>query len=237
MNTKLTKPLWLALGLGTVLLGQRPLRAAELNLFNGRDLTGWTGNPKLWSVRDGCITGQTTKENPTAGNTFLIWTNGVVDDFELRLQYKMIGGNSGIQYRSKHLGNWVVHGYQADFEAGPTFSGILYEEGGRGVLAQRGQKTVVKADPGNPDKHTVEVVGSVGDSQKIQESIKKEDWNDYRVVAKGNHLQHFINGHQTADVVDEQASKAAKSGILALQLHAGPPMLLQFKNIYLKPLQ
>jgi hypothetical protein len=195
---------------------------AEANgkLFNGKDLKGWEGNPALWSVQDGTITGKTTKENPTKGNTFLIYTNGEVSDFELTLSYKIVGGNSGIQYRSKVIDpkNWVVGGYQADFEAGKTFSGILYEERGRGILANRGQKTVIKDADG---KHKVEVVGSLGKSDEIQAKIKNEEWNDYRVVAKGNHFQHFINGVQTVDVVDEQPS-AAKSGILALQLHAGP---------------
>src|SRR5262249_49163446 len=85
------------------------------SLFNGKDLSGWDGNPKFWSVQDGVITGQTTAENPTQGNTFLIWRDGTVDDFELRLSYRIVNGNSGIQYRSSDKGNWVVGGYQADF--------------------------------------------------------------------------------------------------------------------------
>src|SRR5688572_12420736 len=208
--------------------------ASAQNPFNGKDLTGWEGNPAFWSVKDGTITGQTTKENPTKGNTFLIYTNGTVDDFELRLSYKIVGGNSGIQYRSKVTNpkNWVVGGYQGDFEAGKTYSGILYEELGRGILAKRGEKVVIKEDTGKP-----EVVGSLGKSEDIQKKIKNEDWNDYVIIAKGNHLQHFINGTQTVDVIDEQKSKAAKSGILALQLHAGPPMTVQFKDVRIKPLK
>ena len=158
----------------------------------------------------------------------------------LRLSYKIVPnndkgfGNSGIQYRSKDFGNFVVGGYQADFEAGKTFSGILYEERMDGILAQRGQKTVVKTVDG---KTKVEVAGSVGDSKEIQAKIKDKDWNDYVVIAKGNHLQHFINGKQTVDVTDErEAPKGAKSGILALQLHAGDPMTVQFKNIRIKKL-
>ena len=204
------------------------------DLFNGKDLTGWNGNPAFWSVKDGAITGYTTKENPTKGNTFLIYTNGNVDDFELRLSYKIVGGNSGIQYRSKVTDskNFVVGGYQGDFEAGKTYSGILYEERGRGILAKRGEKVIIKEDSGKP-----EVIGSLGKSDDIQKKIKDEDWNDYVIIAKGNHLQHFINGTQTIDCIDEQKSKAAKSGILALQLHAGPPMTVQFKDIRIKPLK
>ena len=204
------------------------------SLFNGKNLDGWDGNPKFWSVRDGAITGQTTKENPTKGNTFIIWRNGKVDDFELRLQYKIINGNSGIQYRSKELGNWVVGGYQGDFEAGKTYSGILYEERGRGILAQRGQMTSVVR---NGDKHKVEVLGSLGASEDIQSQIKNEDWNDYKIIAVENRFVHVINGRVTAIVLDEDKEKQVGSGILALQLHAGPPMTVQFRDIKIKKLK
>jgi hypothetical protein len=209
------------------------------SLFNGKDLSGWAGRTNHWSVQDGVITGASTAENPAKGNNFLIamqdGKNLIVADFELRFSYKFNGnaGNSGVQYRSQDKGNFVVHGYQGDFEAGPTYSGILYEEGGRGILAQRGQKVVIKDDAGKPK---LEVTGSVGDSKEIQAAIKPGDWNDYVIIAKGNHLQHFINGKQTVDVTDEQAAKAAKSGILALQLHAGPPMKIQFKDLRLRTL-
>lgn len=218
------------------------------SLFNGKDLTGWQGNPKLWSVEDGVITGRTGSDPETkiSHNTFLVWTNGTVGDFELRLSYRIEKGNSGIQYRSKvgEPGKFgpVVRGYQADFEAGKTYSGILYEEGGRGILAQRGQKTVIKEieeekDGKKSKKTKVEAAGTVGSSADIQAKIKHEDWNDYVVIARGNHLQHFINGQQTVDVVDEQEAKAAKSGVLALQIHDGPAMVVQFRDIRIRPLK
>ena len=206
--------------------------AEDKNLFNGKDLTGWKGLD-FWSVEDGCITGRTTKEKPTKGNTFLVYKDEVAD-FELTFKYKIIGGNSGVQYRSKLTDEkaFVVAGYQADFEAGKTDSGILYEEKGRGILAQRGQKTVIK-EGAAPNKPKIEVAGEVGKSAEIQAKIKADDWNDYRIVAKGGHLQHFINGVQTIDVTDETAL-GAKKGILALQLHAGPAMVVQFKDLVLK---
>ncbi len=217
------------------------------SLFNGRDLSEWDGNPKLWTVRDGTITGVTGSDADTKinHNTFLVWKGGDIGDFELRLSYRIEKGNSGIQYRSKvtQTGKFgpIVGGYQADFEAGTTYTGILYEEGGRGILAQRGQKTVIKeieeTKDGKTQKKTkVEVTGSVGDTKEIQSKIKHEDWNDYVIIAKGNHLQHFINGHQTVDVIDQQSANAAKSGALALQIHVGPPMVVQFKNIRIKKL-
>ena len=205
------------------------------NIFDGKTLDGWDGNPKFWSVKDGAITGQTTKENPTQGNTFLIWRKGKVGDFELTLDYKIIGGNSGIQYRSFEVPNqkWVIGGYQGDFEAGKTYSGILYGEHFRGILCPRGAKTELVRENG---KFEVKKVGSLGDSDEIQSKIKSEDWNTYRIVAKGFHFQHFINGIQTADCVDKDKKERRADGLLALQLHAGPAMKVQFKNIKLKRL-
>ncbi len=199
-------------------------------LFNGKTLEGWSGNEKFWSVNDGTITGQTTADNPTKGNTFLIWKDQV-GEFELRLKLKIVGGNSGIQYRSSDKGNHVVHGYQADIDSGDQYIGILYEEGRRGILAERGNK--VEISEGGEKK----VVGKTEDSAAILKDIKKEDWNEYVVIAKGNHLIQIINGHTTVDVMDGEKAKSASSGILALQLHAGPPMKVQFKDIELKKLK
>ncbi len=230
--------------------------AEEVSLFNGKDLTGWEGRADLWSVKDGCITGQTQPDAANPGkstlksNTFLIWKDGDVGDFELTLQYKIVDaqgkgegfGNSGIQYRSKIVdpAGFVVAGYQGDFEIGKTYSGILYEEKGRGILAQRGQKVVIhEGGTETVDKKgnkktapNIEVTGSVGDSAAIQAVIHQAEWNEYKIIAKGGHLQHFINGTQTIDVTDETAV-GAKSGVLALQIHAGAPFTVQFKDIKL----
>jgi hypothetical protein len=215
--------------------------AGETQLFNGKDLTGWKGQPEFWSVKDGAITGHTTKENPVKENTFLIW-QGEVGEFELRFKYKIVDanggakgfGNSGMQYRSKVVKPEysVVSGYQADFEVGKTYSGILYEEKGRGILAKRGQQVVIHEGDA-PDKPKIEVTGEVGQSDEIQAAIHPAAWNDYVIIAKGGHLQHFINGKKTVDVTDETAI-GAKTGVLALQLHAGQPMTVQFKDIILK---
>jgi hypothetical protein len=200
-------------------------------IFDGKSLEGWDGKADFWSVEDGAITGRTTKEKPTSGNTFIIYKGGDVADFELHLKYKIVGGNSGIQYRSADKGNNVIHGYQADFEAGDTFSGILYEEGGRGILCQRGQKVEIAEDGKKTES------SGPATNAEIVKAIKKEDWNDYVVIAKGNHLIHKINGLQTAEVIDNQKDKAKAKGALALQLHAGPPMTVQFKDIKIKELK
>jgi hypothetical protein len=227
-------------------LGTLSACAVDIEVFNGRDLTGWEGNKDLWSVQDGAITGITPPDpaNPEKGiikhNTFLVWKGGTVSDFELIFEYRIEKGNSGVQYRSRELepGEFgpIISGYQADFEAGEKYSGILYEEKGRGILALRGEKTVIKAGD-NPKKPVVEKAGTVGDSAAIQASIKSEDWNSYKIVAKGNHVQHFINGLQTIDVTDEDVANAPKEGLLALQIHQGPPMKVQFRNFKLTPLK
>ncbi len=217
-------------GLAILLTAATAAEAGEgfVCLFDGKTLDGWEGKSPFWSVRDGAITGQTTAENPTKGNTFLIWRGGKLADFELRLKFRMEGGNSGIQYRSTEMDNFVVGGYQADFDSGNNYTGILYEERGRGILVPRCKKLVVREDGSK------EVVGSTCDEKDLLASLKKGDWNEYVVIAQGNHLVQKINGFTTVDVTDNQKEKSRAEGILALQLHAGPPMLVQFKDIQLK---
>ena len=208
---------------------------AEKKLFDDKSLKGWEGDPKFWSVQDGAILGQTTKENPTKGNTFLIWKDGKLGDFELTLDYKIEAGNSGIQYRSfvkpgKHDG-WRIGGYQADLEAGDKFSGICYGEGFRGILSMRGMKTTLTLDGKGKLKKDAK---QFGDSAEIGKVVKKGKWNKYKITAKGFNFQHFINGVKTTELIDNDEKTRRKDGLLALQLHAGPPMKVLFKNIVLK---
>ena len=168
-------------------------------------------------MKDGAIVGQTTAEHPAKGNTFLIWTNAPVADFELRFSYKIMPNNkegfanSGVQYRSKILdpANWVVGGYQADMEAGDTYSGILYEERMRGILAERGQKVIIKEADG---KMVKDVTGSVGRLEGNSGGHQEGGLERLRHHARGNHLQHFINGQQTVDVTDETGAERGKNG-------------------------
>lgn len=225
--------------LATAIAWTAPLMSAPEpgfeSLFNGKDLSGWEGNPSIWSARDGLMTGETKSDPKLTHNTFLVFTNGTFGDFELRLSYRITAGNSGIQYRSRALppGDCgpIITGYQADIEAGKNHTAILYEERGRGILAKRGQKVVIPEVEGKPKP---EVVGSLGDAAELQTKIKDQDWNDYVIVAKGNHLQHFVNGVQMVDVIDNQASKASADGLVALQVHVGPPMTVQFRDIRIK---
>jgi hypothetical protein len=207
-----------------------------VSLFDGKSLKGWNGDPKFWSVQDGAITGITTKDNPTKGNTFIIYEDGELADFELTMKFKIIGGNSGIQYRSfKIKGNdeWRIGGYQADFESGDKYSGICYGEKFRGILSLRGDKTTLTSENGKLKKD----VENFGDTNEIGKAVKKEQWNEYKIIAKGYHFTHYINGVKTTELIDNDEKNRKDKGLLALQLHAGPPMKVQFKDIKVKHLK
>ena len=210
------------------------------SIFDGKTLKGWNGDPKFWSIKDGAITGQTTKENPTKGNTFIIWEAGKLKNFVLELDFKIVGGNSGIQYRSfKKPGNqdgWRIGGYQADFAAGAggdRFSGICYGEGFRGILSLRGDQTTLTKEGGKLKK----TIKKIGDAAALGKLVKKEDWNTFRIEAKSFHLTHYINGEKMTVLIDNDEKTRRADGLLALQLHAGPPMTVQFKNIRVKHLK
>lgn len=219
-------------------LAQNP-EEGFVRLFNGKDLAGWNGDKRFWRVEGGAIVGQTTKDNPTKANTFLVYDRGTVDDFELRFSYRVKGGNSGVQYRSELLSKWVVKGLQADFEdtmhdGKDKFSGMFFEENGRMFMGQRGEVVFVRTNPDDFEKPLVEVIASVGDPVSLEKAIKRDDWNDYIVVAKGNVFLHVINGHVMSVGIDEDLENSRKSGILAWQLHAGDPLKIEMKNIRLR---
>ena len=223
------------------------------SLFNGKDLTGWEGLPGYWSVRDGALTGQTTAEKPLKSNTFLIYRGGEPANFELRVQFRLTGqnpqgsGNSGIQYRSKIVdaAGFVVGGYQADIDSTGKYAGMLYEEKGRGIVMGPGEKIKIGATTMVDDakkkgaqrpKTDVEKLPGATPPAEILAAYKLGEWNEMTIIANGNHLQHFINGKLTADVIDASTTHAAKSGVLAFQIHVGPPMTVQFKDVKLKTL-
>lgn len=205
-------------------------------IFNGRDLEGWNGDPRLWTVRDGAIRGETTEENKAQGNTFIIWKNGKTKDFELRLSFRSsASNNSGIQYRSKHISDgkvnnaWVVRGYQHEIRNElklPNVSGFIYDEGGkRGRLCLVGEKATWNAEGKQiADDKLIDQAG-------FEKLFKLNDWNDVVIVAKAHHLRHYLNGRLIVDFTDNHPDLALSEGILALQLHAGAPMWVEFKNI------
>jgi hypothetical protein len=226
------KTLWLAAfaSCAMCLMAQeKKADSAAVSLFDGKTLQGWSGLAANWSVQDGAITGENKADAPVAQNTFLVYEKPV-KDFELTLEFKIVGGNSGIQYRSKVFDKdkFIVGGYQADIDANKRYMGINYEERGRGIMAERGEIVSVDAQ-GKKSR-----VGSAGDADALLSQVKWEDWNRYKIVAKGHVLQHYINDQLMSEVQDSESAKSAAEGVLALQLHAGPPMKVQFKNIMLK---
>src|SRR3954465_5721790 len=185
--------------------GASPARAQDADssgfasLFNGKDLSGWKGDSVHWSVVDGAITGQTTAETLLKGhNTFLVWQGGTPGDFVLRLKYKIRGGNSGIQYRSKLIDpdKGIGGVYQGDIDSTGRYTGINYEERGRGILAERGQKVEIDSE-GKKN-----VVATLGDKDGLLKKVNPADWNEYVITARGNHLTHVINGATMSEVID-----------------------------------
>ena len=203
-------------------------RAGFVSLFNGKDLTGWDAKPNWWYVEDGAITSQTTREKPCKKCNYLIWKGGKPGDFELRLKYKLVGGNSGIQFRSQRREDWDTFGYQADMDAAGTWTGCVFAHA-RGKVAGRGTRTVI-------DEKGKKTVTQIGDPAKLLKHVKLNDWNEYRIIAKGPKMTLMINGVVMCEAVDHQKGKAALDGIIALQVHPGPPMKVQFKDILLKKL-
>jgi hypothetical protein len=206
-----------------------------VSLFNGKDLTGWAGDTSLWSVEDGAITGKTNGPDHLKYNKFLIWEGtdkgaNIVADFEFRCEFRLEGkNNSGVQYRSVHdrkRGDWVVVGYQADIHSNPPFTGMLYDEKGRGIIAKRGEKVVIGADG---KKSATKLDGQV-------KAVDLTKWHELTIIAQGNRLIHKIDGKLACEIIDKEESKRELQGIIAFQVHRGPAMKAQFKNIRLKKL-
>jgi hypothetical protein len=198
-------------------------------IFNGKDLTGWEGEAGYWSVEDGALTGKTTKEHPLDHASYLFWRGGKPADFELHATYRFVGksGNSGINFRSQRLPKWDVKGYQADMEAGPNYTGILYECNQRAIMTKRGQKVVI-------DENGKREVTTLAPSAELQKRIKPNDWNEYVVIARGPEIIIKVNGAVMSHVIDREKGKAAAKGLITLQIHPGQPMKVQFKSIRIK---
>ena len=199
------------------------------SLFNGKDLEGWDGDPKLWKVEDGIVTGTCSGPESPEHNTFLIWRGGRVRDFELRATIRVLGdNNSGIQYRSKPLpefGQWAITGYQCDIHPAIEHTGMTYEERGRGIFGLNGKDVLV--DP-QGERWLL----------REREPVKADvsQWNEYTVIARGNHLIHKINGQITSELIDHDETGRALEGLLAIQLHRGNANTVQIKELRLKPL-
>ena len=221
------------------------------SIFDGESLKGWSGDTKYWRVENGCIVGEITPETLLKTNSFLTWQGGEPADFELIAECNITEkGNSGINYRSVVFPDvpYALKGYQADIDGANRYTGQNYEERGRTTLAYRGQITEINVQSANMTSEQVrarvaknawtdlKVTGSLGENEALKTKIKAEDWNEIRLVVKGNRLQHYVNGILMSDVTDNDAVNGKSKGLLGVQVHVGPPMKVQYRNIRIKNL-
>lgn len=203
-----------------------------VSIFDGT-LKDWEGDPVYWKAENGTLIGEVRPDTLLKQNSFIIWRGGELGDFELKLEYRVSPeGNSGINYRSIEVPGvqWAMEGYQADIDGKDQWSGQNYEERGRKFLAYRGQSVVLK--PAAPP----EIVKELGDRAELQKCVVKGGWNQVHIIAKGNLLQHFTNGVHMAEVRDEDPEKRRATGLLGVQVHVGPPMKIEYRNIRVKRL-
>ncbi len=204
-----------------------------VSMFDGETLNGWEGDTTYWRVENKIVVGEITPSTPLEHNSFLIWRGGQTADFELKTDYRITAeGNSGINYRSEEVSGipFALKGYQADIDGKNTYTGLNYEERGRTFLARRGE--IASIETGQQPV----VVGSPGSSDSLMSLLKPNDWNEYHLIVKGNHLQHYINGVLMSDFTDNDTANRKMSGLLGLQVHTGPPMKVEFRNLRMKKL-
>jgi len=200
-------------------------------LFDGKSLAGWQGDPKVWSVEGGAVTGRSQEGSQVRENTFLTWKEPL-KDFELRLKFRLEGGNSGVYFRSVprpagQAKGEALAGMQADFDSTGRWNGVIMEYTLREVLAERGQKVLID------EKGTRKVVGRTGDAAELLKVFRDGEWNHYTVLAQGGKVVLTVNGRTMCELEDRDP-KRIKQGLLGLQVHVGPPMTVRFKDIYLR---
>jgi hypothetical protein len=204
-------------------------------IFDGRSLTGWEGDPVYWRVEGGALVGEITPATVVKSNTFVIWRGGQPQDFELKLDYRITaGGNSGINYRSVSVPDAVrpghafaLRGYQFDIDGARRYVGNNYEEKGRLFMAVRGQVTRVTG--GRPPV----LVAALGDEAQLA-TLATDDWNAVHLIVRGNTLMHLLNGRLMSVTIDDDAPNRPAAGLLGVQVHVGPPMKVEYRNIRLK---
>jgi len=204
-------------------------------IFDGKTLAGWDGDPKYWRVEGGAIVGEITADTVIKSNTFIVWRGGRPRDFELKLEYRITAsGNSGINYRSEIVPDpvtpsnaFAVRGYQFDIDGAKRYVGNNYEEKGRLFVAVRGQMTRIVG--GRPPV----VLSTFGDPQALG-ALATDDWNAVHLIVRGNTLVHMLNGRLMSTTIDDDAPNRPADGLLGVQVHVGPPMKVEYRNVRLK---
>jgi hypothetical protein len=244
--------LFITAGCATSSVSQPKLKKGKfVSIFDGKTLDGWDGDPVYWRAEGGNLVGEITPTTLLKTNNFIIWKGGEPADFEFKGEFNVTeSGNSGINYRSDRLTDvpFALRGYQADIDGRRLHTGSNYEERKRTTLAYRGDKTTITAynGPATPEGiranvknnawQSRTVTGSVGTKDSLKTLIKAEDWNSFRLVAKGNKLQHYVNDVLMSEVTDEDTVNGKAKGLLGVQVHVGPPMKVQYRNLMLKTL-
>ena len=220
-------------------------------IFNGVTLDGWEGDPIYWRVENGSLVGEVTPETILKRNTFIIWREGSPVNFELKLEYRISGsGNSGINYRSKEIEDlpFALKGYQCDIDGNNRYTGQNYEERGRTTLAYRSEivelMTLEDSLSQKPLRELVtrnawsqrNVISFLGDFDEMGSQISN-DWNECHLVVKDNILLHYVNDILMSEVIDNDINNRTMSGLIGVQVHVGPPMKVEFRNIRIKLLE
>lgn len=231
--------------------GQQQPDNGFISIFDGRTLNGWQGDSTYWRIEKGILTGEVTPATLLKRNSFIIWRGGTPEDFELMLDYRISSqGNSGVNYRSEEVEGvpYALRGYQCDIDGANRYTGQNYEERGRTTLAYRGQKVVLHQLPDSirqlPISNFIkknawtrsQVVASLGEPEEFNRHINDEDWNTCHIVVKGNRMKHYINGILMSDVTDKDKANRNEQGLIGVQVHVGPPMKVEYRNIRLKRL-
>ena len=205
--------------------------AGFTQIFDGKSLQGWDGDPTYWRVDKGSIVGESTAQTRVAQNTFLIWRGERLRDFELKIDFRINGTNSGVQVRSAELpavGKWVLKGYQADIDFLNGFTGNIHEERGRDLLVPRGHVVRVAEGP------AYKSIGRIGAPTDLRGTVNVANWNRYHIIARGPMVLQLLNGQLMGVLIDEDAANRALEGVLGLQMHVGDPFRVEFRNIWYK---
>ena len=221
-----------------------------ISIFDGKTLNNWVGDSTYWKVEDGCLTGIVTSSTLLKRNSFIVWQGEMPEDFEIKVEYKVSeAGNSGINYRSEKIEGlpYALRGYQADLDGANNYTGSNYEERRRTTLASQGQKTILPVMNTSSDSLSAYikdnqwqpkiVTASLGEPDSLKTFIKKNDWNEYHIIVKKNHMQHYVNGVLMSDVTDNDIVNRKFKGLLGVQVHVGPPMKIAYRNFRLKELK
>jgi len=215
------------------------------SIFDGETLSGWEGDPVYWRVENGNLVGEVTPSTILDRNSFIIWKEGITEDFEFKAEYRISeDGNSGINYRSEEIDNlpFALVGYQCDIDGQNRYTGMNYEERRRTTLANPGKMVVLESSTSSTLKENIKnnqwlprkEIGDTGDIDLFKSQIKTNDWNSVHIVVKGNRMQHFINGNLMSDVTDNDKFNRRLEGLLGVQVHVGPPMRIEYRNMMIK---